>query len=48
LKNHTLHLIVHASLHLLGYDHVRPEDAELMEGIEREALARVGIADPYA
>jgi probable rRNA maturation factor len=48
LKNHALHLIVHGCLHLLGYDHERPEDAELMEGLERLALERVGIADPYA
>ena len=48
LKNHTLHLILHGCLHLLGYDHDRPEDAELMEGLERRALAGVGIPDPYA
>ena len=48
LKNHVLHLILHACLHLLGYDHERPEDAELMEGLERRALARVGVPDPYA
>ena len=48
LKNHALHLILHGCLHLLGYDHERPEDAELMEGLERRALARVGIPDPYA
>jgi probable rRNA maturation factor len=48
LKNHTLHLILHGCLHLLGYDHERPEDAELMEGIERRALSGMGIPDPYA
>ena len=48
LKNHTLHMILHGCLHLLGYDHERPEDAELMEGLERRALASAGIADPYA
>lgn len=48
LKNHALHLILHGCLHLLGYDHERPEDAELMEGLERQALATVGIPDPYA
>ncbi len=47
LKNHALHLILHGCLHLLGYDHERPEDAELMEGLERRALARAGIPDPY-
>lgn len=47
LKNHTMHLILHGCLHLLGYDHERPEDAELMEDLERRALARAGIPDPY-
>jgi probable rRNA maturation factor len=48
LKNHVLHLILHGSLHLLGYDHERAGDAELMEGLERRALAEMGIPDPYA
>ncbi len=48
LKNHTVHLILHGCLHLLGYDHVTPKDAELMEDLERRALARAGIPDPYA
>ncbi len=48
LKNHVLHLIVHGSLHLLGYDHERDGDAALMEGLERRALAELGIPDPYA
>ena len=48
LKNHALHLILHGCLHLLGYDHQTPQDAELMEGHERRALARAGLADPYA
>ena len=48
LKNHAFHLILHGCLHLLGYDHERLEDGELMEGLERQALARVGIPDPYA
>ncbi len=47
LKNHVLHLILHGSLHLLGYDHERVGDAELMEGLERRALAEMGIPDPY-
>lgn len=46
--HHVTHLIVHAVLHLLGYDHGTDADAELMEGIERRALARLGVADPYA
>lgn len=47
LKNHVTHLILHGCLHLLGYDHETPRDAALMEGIERRALARIGIDDPY-
>lgn len=47
LKNHATHLILHACLHLLGYDHETPPDAALMEGLERQALALAGIPDPY-
>lgn len=47
LKNHAMHLILHGCLHLLGYDHETPQDAELMEDVERRALARAGIPDPY-
>lgn len=45
---HATHLVVHATLHLLGFDHETDADAELMEGIEREVLAALGVADPYA
>ena len=45
---HLTHLIVHGFLHLLGYDHQKDEDAELMERIERAILDRLGIDDPYA
>ena len=45
---HFAHLFCHGLLHLLGYDHQTQDDAEVMEGIERRALARLGIADPYA
>jgi len=48
LKDHAIHLILHGALHLLGYDHERDADADLMEGIERRELARLGIEDPYA
>ncbi len=46
--DHLSHLIVHATLHLLGYDHETEEDAALMEGMETRVLAGLGIADPYA
>ena len=45
---HTTHLVVHGVLHLLGYDHERAVDADRMEQLEREILARLGISDPYA
>ena len=42
------HLVIHGTLHLLGYDHERGEDeAEEMERVERDALSALGIADPY-
>jgi probable rRNA maturation factor len=49
VETHAAHLIVHGTLHLLGYDHeTGDQDAEQMEQVEREALAAIGIADPYA
>ena len=46
---HAAHLLVHGTLHLLGYDHeTGDEDAETMEMVERQALGALGIADPYA
>lgn len=46
---HTSHLIVHGLLHLAGYDHdIGEAEAEEMEGLERKALALLGLADPYA
>ncbi len=47
MEDHVLHLLVHATLHLLGYDHIHEEDAALMEGLEVEILAMMGVADPY-
>lgn len=48
LEDHTIHLIVHGTLHLLGYDHVEDADGDLMESIETAILAGLGIADPYS
>jgi probable rRNA maturation factor len=45
--DHMAHLSVHGFLHLLGYDHESDDDAEEMEGLERDILARIGVADPY-
>ena len=46
--DHLAHLVVHGVLHLLGYDHEAEPDALVMEGLEVEVLAGLGIADPYA
>jgi probable rRNA maturation factor len=48
IEAHASHLIVHGTLHLLGYDHHDDEAAADMEAREIRALARIGIADPYA
>lgn len=45
--HHLTHLFVHGLLHLLGYDHENDEDAEIMEALEREILAKLCIPDPY-
>jgi probable rRNA maturation factor len=47
LADHLAHLAIHGFLHLLGYDHLESEEAERMERLERDLLARIGIADPY-
>jgi probable rRNA maturation factor len=47
LAHHVAHLVVHAVLHLLGHDHETDAEAEAMEGLEVQALASLGIADPY-
>jgi probable rRNA maturation factor len=45
--DHLRHLVVHGTLHLLGFDHQDDDEAEQMETLEREALARLGVTDPY-
>ena len=47
ITDHTLHLLVHGTLHLLGFDHERDRDATLMEGLETEILGKMGLCDPY-
>ena len=48
VRTHAAHLVVHGTLHLLGYDHETGDaDADAMEETERRALAALGIADPY-
>lgn len=47
VEAHATHLIVHGTLHLLGYDHIRDDEAEAMESLEREIMAALGLHDPY-
>lgn len=47
VEDHATHLIVHGMLHLLGYDHQTDQEGDAMEEIEAQALATLGIADPY-
>jgi probable rRNA maturation factor len=45
---HVSHLVIHGFLHLAGYDHIKPEDAAVMEPLETKILASLGWPDPYA
>lgn len=47
LEEHASHLLVHGTLHLLGYDHLDDDEAAEMEAVEIRALERLGIANPY-
>ena len=48
IENHTLHLVVHGTLHLLGYDHMNGQEGKAMEKLECDILASMGYPDPYA
>lgn len=48
LAQHWAHILVHGTLHLLGYDHLAETDAERMESLETRILAAGGVADPYS
>ena len=45
--DHWAHLTIHGVLHLLGYDHEQADEAVVMESLETEILAKLGISDPY-
>ena len=47
LRAHWAHLVVHGALHLVGYDHERPVDAQRMERREIDVLRRLGFPNPY-
>ena len=47
LAHHWAHMIVHGTLHLLGYDHIEDDEAEEMESLEVKILGQLGIDDPY-
>jgi probable rRNA maturation factor len=47
LEDHVTHLLVHATLHLLGYDHANDADARIMEDTEIRVLAKLGVSNPY-
>ena len=46
-EDHFTHLVVHGFLHILGYDHIDDAEALVMEGLETQILASLGVADPY-
>lgn len=47
LRAHYAHLVIHATLHLQGYDHENEQDATVMEALETKLLAKLGYVDPY-
>lgn len=47
LNHHLIHLVVHGTLHLLGYNHMNNAEAKRMETLEKAILAGLGINDPY-
>lgn len=47
IADHWAHMLVHGTLHLLGYDHMTKLEAAEMEGLESQILIAHGIADPY-
>ena len=47
IAHHYAHLVLHGTLHLMGYDHINDDEAEAMEALETRLLAQLGIANPY-
>ena len=46
-EHHLIHMAIHGTLHLLGYDHVEPMDAQKMESLEIKILEKMQISNPY-
>jgi probable rRNA maturation factor len=46
-ESHFSHMVIHGVLHLLGYDHQKKEDAEIMESTERKIMGEIGYKNPY-
>ncbi|MCL3793259.1 rRNA maturation RNase YbeY, partial [Actinomyces sp. 186855] len=47
LMAHWAHMVVHGTLHLLGYDHIDDQEADEMEALETEIMQNMGFDDPY-
>ena len=47
LLHHWAHMVIHGSLHLLGFDHIDDDQALVMESLEKKLLAKLAIDDPY-
>ena len=48
VAEHTAHMVVHGMLHLQGYDHIKDDDAEVMEAKEVSIMKKLGYKNPYA
>lgn len=44
---HLAHLLIHGALHLQGYDHIKEQDAKIMEALETKLMIKLGYEDPY-
>ena len=47
IKDHWAHLVIHGTLHLQGFDHIKDDEAYVMETLESQLLATLNIANPY-
>ena len=48
VRDHFAHMVTHGVLHLIGYDHIESDEAEIMEGLESNILKQLEIANPYS